>query len=139
MLSVRAWWLDPCLRTSPSSYFQGCVPRANRRPLRLSSSKSKECVRQRLPVLLLHTEPEQRTLDYGTCEKELASEKSKVVASKVDRLLASISLLAKAIVLRTYRMMCHSVRHRQLSECVHNLHRNITPTFSLSHTEIFTM
>ena len=94
-----------------------CVPRANRRPLRLSSSMSKKCVRQRLPVLLLHTEPEQRTPDYGICEKQLAGEKSKVVASNVDRLLPSISLLAKTIVLRSYRMMCHRVRHRPLSEC----------------------
>ena len=57
--------------------------------------EDKECVRQQLPVLLPHTEPEQRTPDYVTCEKELAGEKSKVVASNVDRLLASISLLAK--------------------------------------------
>ena len=39
-------------------------------------------------------ESEQQTPDYGICEK-LAGEKSKVVASNVDRLLASISLLAK--------------------------------------------
>ena len=40
----------------------------------------------RLTVFLLHTEPEQRTPDYCTCEKKLAGKKSKVVASNVDRL-----------------------------------------------------
>ena len=43
-----------------------------------------------LRSLLLHTEPEQRTPDYGTCEKELAGEKSKVVASNIDRWLARL-------------------------------------------------
>ena len=33
--------------------------------------------------------------DYGTCEKELADEKSEVVASNVDHLLARISSLCK--------------------------------------------
>ena len=40
------------------------------------------------------TESEQRTPDYGTCE-ELADERSEVVASNVDHLLARISLLCK--------------------------------------------
>ena len=56
-------------------------------------------------------------LDYGTCEKGASEAKvSEVVVSKVDPLLARISLLCKMpTVLRRYRVLCLRVGRRRSS------------------------
>ena len=82
------------------------MPRAIRRSLRLSSSTSKECVRQRLLVLLLHTEPKQRTPDYGASRREVEG-----CCLEHGSLVGEHTLTCKTIVLRTFQI--------QLSECVH--------------------
>ena len=71
--------------------------------------------------------------DYGTCEKELAHEKSEVVASNDDH------LWAQTIVLKTYRVMCHRVRQRQSCVCARFRRRYHSDLLSHSHTVIFAM
>ena len=97
----------PCqrlLRTSLSSFFQGCVPRANRRPLELSSSTSNECVRQRLPMFLLHTEPEQRV----PLRKEARGQEVKGCCLELRSFVGEHKLACKTIVLRTYVPSCQA-------------------------------
>ena len=100
--------------------------------MRLSSSKSKEYVRQRLPVLMLHTSRNSRLLIMAFARSWRARSQKLLPRTSIVCWRASVCL-QKTIVLETYQVMYHHVEQRQMSACVHSLRKNITRPSSLSH------